>query len=269
MTIGEWLQSNIEYLNSHSIPSSRLDCLILLEDELNKTRVQILSNLDLVLTKKNIDNLDSKIRLRKDHVPISYILGKTEFYGREFIINENVLEPRPESETMIDMIKERKDAHTIIDIGTGSGALAITAALEITDSKVYACDIDKKCIQVARQNNIKHKTNIKFITGDLFNPYLDSEYNNLYILANLPYVPNKFTINEAAMNEPKIAIFGGDDGLDLYRILFKQLDGSKTKNISILTESLPFQHKNLEKIANSYNFKLTDCDDFIQLFSNY
>lgn len=269
MTIGKWLQSNIEILKNHDIPSSRLDCLILLEDETNKTRIEILSNLDQVLTEKNIFNLNSKIKLRKDHVPISYIRGKTEFYGREFIINENVLEPRPESETMIDMIKTKTDVHTIIDIGTGSGALAITAALEINNSKVYGCDIDKKCIQVARQNNKKHKTNIKFTLGDLFSPYKNIEYNNLYVLANLPYVPNKFTINEAAMNEPKLAIFGGEDGLDLYRILFKQLNESKTKKISMLTESLPFQHKNLENIANKYDFKLTDCNDFIQLFSNY
>ncbi len=211
--------------------------------------------------------LSKQITKRANHIPLSYIRGKTEFYTRELITDDNALEPRPESETIIELFKSLPKQDTVIDIGTGSGALIITAKLDRPSIKAMACDIDPNCLKVANKNKIKFDIDVDFKLGNLFEPYITYEFNNLIILANLPYVPNDFTINKAAMNEPRLAIFGGADGLDYYRELFKQLGQAKAENITVFCESLPSQHTKLNSIAKEHKYNLKKTDDFIQVFS--
>ncbi len=267
MNLKDWLEVSVYKLEKIGIPTARLDCLVLLEDVLRIDRANLIAHPETKLSIANLKVLNTQLIKRLDHQPLSYIRGKTEFYGREFIINKHVLEPRPESEAMIEFFKELKlpPSSVILDIGTGSGALAITAKLERSKFEVLASDIDEKCLAVARQNAKKHGASIKFIKTDLFislNKKVD------VILANLPYVPDEFKLNEAAKNEPKLAIFGGPDGLDIYRRLFEQLNNSKSPPKFILTESLPTQHSKLAQTAKQAGFKLNKTDDFIQLFSS-
>ncbi len=268
MTIGNWLVDATTKLRAAGIESARLDCLILLEDILNTNRTQILAHLDDQLTEVKLKNLEKMIDQRATHLPLAYIRGKAEFYGREFQISEHVLQPRPETETIIDMVK-LVNPNTIIDIGTGSGALAITASLEKPGVKVIATDIDTDCLAQAKQNAQRHKCNIMFLLGDLLDA-IPANYlgDGCAILANLPYVPDAYRINKAAKYEPAKALFGGDDGLDLYRTLFDQLASAQAKNISIFTESLLSQHDTLTTIATQAGYHLVMQDGLVQHFTS-
>jgi len=264
--INKWLRGAEQQLNQVGIGSANLDVLILVEDELKKDRANLLAHPEIELTAAQIKTLGSKLKRRLKHEPMAYIRGFSEFYGRKFKIDKHVLEPRPESETMIELLLSLKlpAKPRLADIGTGSGAIAITAKLEIPNSQVVATEIDSKALTVAKQNAKLHKTRLEFIKGDLLAP-LKQPVN--VILANLPYVPDKWQINEAAAMEPRIAIFGGPDGLNLYRRMFKQIEDLNWQPKFVLTEALPPQHKALAKIANASGYKLKTARDFIQVFS--
>lgn len=272
MTLKDWLQISANKLSAAGITTARLDLLVLLEDVTGQDRAWLLAFPEYELTDVEIKKLDKFVAQRAQHQPLAYLRGKTEFYGREFLINKHVLEPRPESESMIDLLKAHGQKTitnmpaTIVDVGTGSGALAITAKLELPDAQIFGIDIDQNCLKIAEQNAKRLEAQVSFLLGDLLAPMtkkLDTEY---IILANLPYVPDNFHINPAAMNEPKLAIFGGPDGLDVYRRLFEQIIQLAAKPGLILTESLPPQHVQLAKIASGNGYKLATTDDFIQLF---
>lgn len=263
-----WLNKSASRLKDAGVGTAHLDVLVLLEDITNKDRAWLLAHPEFELTNALVRKLDEQTARRSKHEPLAYIRGKTEFYGREFIINKNVLEPRPESETMIDLVKGLSlEKPTIIDVGTGSGALAITAKLEIHNAKVLATDIDKKCLAVAEKNAGKLDTSVEFYHGDLLSVVPDEMLADSIILANLPYVPDSFKVNPAAMNEPKIAIFGGPDGLNIYRKLFQQMNNLKFKPKIVLTESMPPQHPALAKIAEANSYELAETNDFIQHFN--
>lgn len=272
MKLKEWLADTINLLKKTGIATARLDALIMLEDLLGKDRTHLVAHDDQELTREQISVLSTQIKRRLGHEPLAYIRGKTEFYGREFIVSADTLEPRPETETMIDVVKAflKDGPGAVVDAGTGSGCLAITAKLEFPDTEVFATDISEECLKIARQNAQKHTVDITFFQGDLLTPIPKSHFTsdrtqNGIILANLPYVPDSHTINQAAMQEPKIAIFGGPDGLDLYRQLFEQL---KIQSAAyVLTEALPFQHEELTNIAKKAGYQLAKTDDFIQVFT--
>ena len=149
------------------------------------------------------------------------------------------------------------------------GCLAITAKLEIPKSKVIATDISQTCLKIARLNSKKHRADVEFVHGDLLQPLAAGFQSSSIsiILANLPYVPDSHTINQAAMHEPLFAIFGGSDGLDLYRRMFKEIKLFRPSPAFIFTESLPFQHKELAYIASASEYKELRREDFVQVFS--
>ncbi len=276
--ISSWLEQAGRKLTAKDVPTARLDCLVLLEDLLGKDRAHLLAHPELELTNEQERVLNEQIERRSKHEPLAYIRGKSEFYGREFMVNAHTLEPRSETETMLTLLKKQiedwrlrneDNELTLVDVGTGSGAIAVTAKLEFPQSRVIATDISQKCLETAQQNANNLNADVTFFLGNLVEPLLDpqsSVLSPLAILANLPYVPDSHTINKAAMFEPRLAIFGGADGLDLYRELFAQIDRQEHKPQYILTEALPFQHKDLALIAKSHGYTLAKTDDFIQLF---
>jgi release factor glutamine methyltransferase len=141
--------------------------------------------------------------------------------------------------------------------------LGITSKLEVPNVAVDLIDIDNKALEVAKKNAKKFEVGVHCIVSDLLTA-VTVQYD--IMLANLPYVPDNFQVNSAAMHEPKLAIFGGKDGLDVYRKLFLQIASLDRKPQYIFTESLPPQHKSLSSIAESAGFKLTITNDFIQQF---
>ena len=154
----------------------------------------------------------------------------------------------------------------IADVGTGSGALAISTALEIPKSIVTACDIDTKCLRVAAKNAKMHDVQIEIFSGDLLRPLFHWQQPLDAILANLPYVPSRHSINQAASHEPELAIFGGTDGLELYRRMFGQINEMPNKPRLVITESLQNQHLNLADIATPAGYTHQRSDGLAQLF---
>lgn len=273
MTVNGWLKAAREKLTGAGIGTARLDSLVLLEDVTERDRGWLLANPESEITPGQRAKLTKLLSQRTKHTPLAYVRGMTEFYGRNFVITPAVLEPRPESETMIDLLGDlaaegkitAKTLH-IADVGTGSGALGITAKLEFPPSRNVAVDlleIDPKAAKIAKINVEKHTTSISVIESDLLD---GSKKNYDILLCNLPYVPDGDTVNRAASREPSIAIFGGPDGLDLYRKLFLQVQTLKKQPLYILTESLPSQHDTLAITAREGGYELEQSEDFIQVF---
>ncbi len=269
MTIGEWLETTIHKLRGSGIDTARLDALVLLEDCLRRDRALLLAHLDDTLTGEQQQLLGVWLRRRMQHEPLAYIRGRSEFYGREFRVDCRVLVPRPETETMIDLLKqlEPTDGTTIVDVGTGSGALAVSASLELPGTAVLALDIDEQCLQCARANAAEYRARITLLAGDLLEPLAGSGLTRPILLCNLPYVPDGYQINQAARHEPGLALFAGADGLDLYRKLFDQLQKLNIQPAYILTESLIGQHDSLAGLAAAHGYIEQQREGLVQSFA--
>ena len=259
------MASATKQLQNAGIATARLDCLVLLEDELGKDRAWLLAHPECLISVSSFGHLHSEISQRATHMPLAYIRGSVEFYGREFAVDTNTLVPRPETEALVDVLKSLQLTRRtkLLDIGTGSGCIAITAALELSATDVSACDIDNRCLKVAERNALTLGAHVTFFESDLLKS-VESAYDVLF--ANLPYVPNNYEINAAAMHEPSLALFGGADGLDLYRSLFDEIRQTLSKPTFVLTESLPSQHEKLTLIAKTASYNQIAVNDFIQLF---
>jgi release factor glutamine methyltransferase len=266
--IGELVRRFASELEKAGIGSARLDSLILLEDAAGKDRSWLLAHPEHTLSGSKVGRLQRQIARRAKHEPLSYIRGFSEFYGRRFKVNKDVLEPRPESEDMIslfnNLVRTEPGLRTALDLGTGSGALAITAKLENPKMQVSASDIDAKCLKLAKANASVHGADIAFFKGDLLAPFPGLPADIL--LANLPYVPAGYRINQAAAMEPGTAIFGGGDGLEVYRQLFRDLQNRPKKPRFVLTEALPPHHPQLAAIAAGSGYKLRQAEGFVQVF---
>lgn len=266
VTVGRTLAQATQYLLGADIATARLDALVLLEDVTERDRAWLLAHPEFEMSSAQEAQLQKLLARRAEHVPLAFVRGRTEFYGREFVVNEAVLEPRPESETIIDLFKKLGDLPAlpqVADVGAGSGALGITAALERPEASVDLIEIDDKALEVAKTNVDKFTLPLRAIKSDLL-AQTPQEYDVL--LCNLPYVPTEFHINRAALHEPKIAIFGGPDGLDIYRQLFEQLQMVAKKPLYILTEALPSAHEALQAVATENDYTCQETDDFIQVF---
>lgn len=265
ISIDHWLRTASDKLIAAGITTARLDCLVLLEDVTRRDRAWLLSHADEELQRSKIKKLNTKIVQRRRHVPLAYIRGHAEFYGRDFLVDEHTLVPRPETETLIELLLQLDlPTHTVIqDVGTGSGCIAITAALELRHCIVRACDIDEDCLYMARTNAERLQAEIVLQRGDLLATAGPCDV----VTANLPYVPDDFHINTAATHEPARALFGGPDGLDLYRRMFQQIAAQPHKPRYVLTESLPSQHMQLRETAQLHGYLLEHTEDFVQLFT--
>ncbi len=206
---------------------------------------------------------DALLHRFQNSEPLPYILGYKEFYGRKFTVNKHTLIPRPESELIIDIVKNisKKMKHPlIIDVGTGSGCLAITTSLEIPHANVVATDISEKAIEIAKENATRLQTNLHFYSGNLLEPIntLPSKsteslvsQKDIIVMANLPYIPTdewKTLEPHVKKHEPQTALDGGRDGLDFYRELFTQIPNKK---FHILCEIMPDQGEAFSNIIPS------------------
>lgn len=164
--------------------------------------------------------------------PIQYIKGVENFFGRDFKVNEDVLIPRYETEELVENILYRIDDYfaeyqsiTLCDVGTGSGAIATSLALEEPRLKVFATDISLKAVTVAKDNTKNLGANIEFMVGDMLEPLLENEIKVDIFVSNPPYIPQEQEIEAMVKdNEPHVALFGGNDGLYFYRKIFQGVE---------------------------------------------
>lgn len=210
-----------------------LDAQILLSECLSKPTSYLFAHFDDELPAIAIDKFQRYVARRRRHEPVAYITGQKDFYGRRFRVNPAVLIPRPETEQIIDLALERlRDHSLVLDVGTGSGVIAVTLAAE-QSAPVIAIDIAPDALAVARHNaaswQVEHQ--VSFLQGHLLEPFFDKNIHeqaggHALVIANLPY--GKINIwptldPDVREYEPKVAIIGGVDGLDLYDQLLGQL----------------------------------------------
>lgn len=267
MTIADFIKTTSRQLNDADIESARLDCLILLEDNLQVNRAYVLAHSEDEISASDFSQLQIQIQRRLKHEPLAYIRGHSAFFGRQFQVTDKVLIPRPETETMIELLGQLPLSDQNIrlaDIGTGSGCLGITAALEIPKLNVDLYDISSEALDVARQNAAQLGASVGFFQSDLLQ-HLRHSYDIL--LANLPYVPEHLGVNRAATFEPRLALFSGSDGLDLYKTFWQQVAQLQALPRFILCESLPGQHHSIATLARHSGYALESSQGFIQVFS--
>ncbi len=262
LTINKWLQSAQRQLKNVGIQSYPLDSLLILEHVTGFNRAHILAHQDKEIPGSRLKDLNSLLERRTKREPIAYITSVKEFYGREFYVDKNVLIPRPESESFIELLKKHEITHeSIIDVGSGSGALGITVKLELPTDTVTLSDIDESTLKVAKKNAHNLGASCNFIQSNL----LPKSGNYSVILANLPYVPKDMALEPELTYEPILALFADNNGLELYERFWDQI-GQQASCKYVLTESLRDQHASMIKLALKAHFTLVEADGFVQLF---
>ncbi len=250
--VKSWLQDTTRQLKTHHIASARLDAEIVLAHVLCVDRLWLVSHDDTLLSSSQLQQADSLIERRIKREPIAYIVGKKEFYGRDFIVTPDVLIPRPETEAIIELAKQLQLPNNsyVIDVGTGSGIIGLTLKAEITSIRdVVLVDISRKALDIAKQNNgnLFHFTGVQYYQSDLLSFWLSSPdqgapYADL-ILANLPYVDTTWEISPELAYEPQDALYAEDGGLALIKRLITQSKTVIKDGGYLLLEADPAQHE--------------------------
>lgn len=225
MTVKQALRRAGDILASKGIEAPYFESELLMRHILNIDRVRLIIEIDRELGPSEYNAFFGNIERRLKGEPTAYITGQREFYGLDFIVNRNVLIPRPESELLVDKALEigrGRNLSSIADIGTGCGAIAISLAVNLPETDIYATDISPDALKVARSNCRKHgvANRVSLLEGDLLSP-LPQPVD--IIIANLPYVrePELAGVNTDGF-EPKLALDGGADGLEKVRRLCVQ-----------------------------------------------
>ena len=221
-------------LDEAGIESGQLEAGMLMAHLMGCERTYLYLDRERVLSPQQIQDYFNMVKMRVQRTPIHYIIGYREFMGLKFYVNENVLIPRPDTEVLVEYVinycKNVGDHFfKILDMGTGSGAIAVSLAKYIENCKVTAIDIDDQALLVAKKNGTAHGVGdrIEFIQGDLFYPLKDKEDNLKFhiMVSNPPYIPTA-DIEELEVQvkdyEPLKALDGGREGLDYYRRLAKE-----------------------------------------------
>lgn len=263
-TLKEWLDAATDDLQAVGISSARLDAELLASYGVDQPRTWLHAHPEHQLTKPEYKQLKLALQRRLSHEPIAYILGRKEFYGQDFIVTPAVLVPRPESEAFFEILKQLPANLSCLDIGTGSGALAITAALLQPSWRVTGVDISRSALTVAQRNaRLLNARQVVFRKQNL----LAKDHEDYDVLmANLPYVPKNVCDAVDISHEPKIALDGGLDGLDIYRDFFASIKIRKSKPRYILTESLAEQHRSMATMGQSAGYSLRQTIGLVQLF---
>jgi release factor glutamine methyltransferase len=225
-TISQIRRAAIERLNSVS-PSPALDADVLLAEALGVNRAYLLAHGDQTLTAEQQQRFGAWLEHAVEGEPIAYILGRRGFYDLEFKVTPDVLIPRPETELLLEQALEwakDRDSLSVVDVGTGSGALAVTLAKHAPQARVYATDISEDALEIARGNAVSNGASVSFLQGDLLAPLIERAIRVDLVLANLPYVASGEVPGLAVSRfEPRLALDGGGDGLDLIRRLLTQI----------------------------------------------
>ena len=255
MTISEWLKIATKSLKTANIPSARLDAELILANTLRKNRTYLHAHLDKEIDPRRFDIANARLDLRLDRVPIAYILGYKEFYGRRFTVSPSVLIPRPESEDLISLFLELTASEiaekVLIDVGTGSGCLGITAKLERSNLSVILSDISKPVLNIAEKNANALNADVHIQQQSLLNGQLRPVD---YIFANLPYVDKNWDVSPELQYEPEIALFAEDEGLKLILQLISQVPRCLTSEGLLFIEADPQQHNRIIDEATKKGF---------------
>lgn len=233
---------------------ARWQAEILLAHALGVSHTHALARLDDAIAPDVAARYAANVARRAKHEPLAYILGHREFYRLDFIVDRRVLIPRFETETLAELAlnaAQKNSAPTIVDVGTGSGALALTLAHHLPSARVVALDISRDALAVARMNaaRLNLVERVEFLESDLLERYTGAFD---ILVANLPYIPRERfeqLPREVRAFEPRLALDGGDDGLDVFRCLLVQIKERATRNALAFFEISEEQGKSALEVA--------------------
>ncbi len=262
MTIKQSLIWATKILKKSKNSSPALDAEILLSFTIKKPKEFLYAHSEKKLATGQFNKFKNLIARRAKHEPVAYIISHKFFYGVDFFVDKNVLIPRPETETLVETAID-KNPTSIVDVGTGSGAIAITLAKNLPDTKIFATEFSPGAIKLARKNILHYKVAVTLLHGNLLKPFLKkykiSGLKSLLIVANLPYLTTRQwqkTQPEIKKYEPQQALDGGKDGLKYYRELLGQLKKLKVSSlkfqVSCLFEIDPSQAEPITKLIHQY-----------------
>ena len=225
MTVLEVLQSATDYFKKHGIESPRLNAEQLVAQVLERKRIELYLEFERVLTEAELAPLRELVKRRGQGEPLQHLLGTVEFCGRIFVCDKRALIPRPETEELVEMIKSRIENResSILDVGTGSGVVAVMLALHFPEAAIHAVDISPEALTLARENAERFGVaeRIHFVNADLL---AGATRPFEVIVANLPYVArtDRATLTREVLHDPEVALFGGDRGDELVRRLVEE-----------------------------------------------
>ncbi len=260
MNASKLLEVASNKLKQYKISSYKLDSEILLSKILQKKREEVLVNLSQKVSPEKILKFEGLIQRRLSHEPIAYILQEKEFWSKIFEVSENTLIPRPETELMVDRLTKiyKNKKVFVLDIGTGSGCILISLLSELEQSKGVGVDISKKALHIAKKNAKKHQ-----MSGNI--SFLNRSFENLYhckfdlVVSNPPYILSKEMKNlddDIKKYEPKIALDGGNDGLDVIKKVIYKSKSFLKFNGRLAIEIGNEHYKKVSKLLKKNNFRI-------------
>lgn len=278
MNVSELEAKIAQRLRAAGIESARLDAVMIIGHVLNRSREWLLAHDDTLVSSEDSRRVEELTLRRAKREPLAYIMGYKEFYGRRFMVTSDVLIPRPESEVMIDMLSDvvargntqtigdtakcnySSRAYRLIDVGTGSGCLGITAKLERPELNVTLSDISDKALEIARKNAEQLSADVGLVRSNLMEN-VSGKFD--IILANLPYVnPNWDYLSPELKYEPDLALYASDDGLALIYKLINQAPAHLARCGYIILEMDTPQIERVATYALEYGFAVVSSQPF-------
>jgi release factor glutamine methyltransferase len=263
VTAGKAVRHAVAELQAAHIDSARLDAELLVAYVLGRDRAWLLAHDDYELEFNQASQLQGLVARRARREPLVHLTNSREFYGIDMVITADVLTPRAETEQMVEWaIKYAPQNSRLIDIGTGSGAIAIAIARHRPDLAVTATEVSAPALAIARQNMTKHNVKMELIESDLWENVTGTFQT---IVTNLPYLRDEAheELMPEVKHEPDVALFGGPDGLDLYRRFLAGLSDHLESGGYLFTECDPWQHEDLIKEAAKYGLTPIEQGYFI------
>lgn len=260
MKQSELLKKGKEILGNKNINEPDEKASKLLQYILNQTREEFIINSLEEVSKNYEEDYLKELGKIINGMPLQYITHKQEFMGLDFYVDENVLIPQPDTEVLVEeaikLIKNNESAK-VLDLCTGSGAIAVSIAKYSKNTKVIASDISKKALEVANKNVINNNVqNVKLLQSDMFENLKNYKFD--FIVSNPPYIESNTikNLSKEVKNEPKLALDGGKDGLDFYRIILKEAYKYLNKNGYLLLEIGYDQGEKILKLCKEYSCNL-------------
>jgi release factor glutamine methyltransferase len=225
MTVLEVLQATAAYLRKHDVENPRLNAEHLLAHVLGRKRIELYLDFERQLSEKELAPLRDLMKRRREGEPLQHLLGTVEFCGHIFLCDKRAMVPRPETEELVEFLKSEigNPKSEIVDVGTGSGVIALSLAAEFPEAKILAVDVSDEALALARENadRLNLRDPVQFLKGRLLE---DVEGAFDLIVANLPYIStrDRHTLSREVLHDPEIALFAGERGDELVRELIRQ-----------------------------------------------
>lgn len=264
MKVSQLLHNSRKTLIEAKSKSAHLDAVILISFVFNLTKEQVLLGEDFEISSEKLNYFYHLLNRRSKCEPISHLIGKREFFGEEFLVTADVLDPRCDSETLIEAVLKRfcqiNENKKVLELGVGSGCLLISLLMQRKNWFGLGIDISPKAIEICLKNAIKHQINNRIIlqNADLFSGLEDNQKFDI-LISNPPYIPSleiEALQPEVANYEPRIALDGGIDGLDFYRRIADSAAKFLQKNSVIFLEIGLGQEGLIAKIFADFSFDL-------------